>query len=248
MDTSLPEGSVFLRFVLDAHTHSLSCGHAYSTVTENARQAAQIGLSCIAFTDHGPAMPHTASDWFFGNLRMIPRQVEGVEILTGVELNILDTDGKIDLPQSMIERLAVVIASLHGPCIRPGSARENTQALIRAMENPAIKIIGHPCDPHYPLELEALVDAAARTGTFLEVNNHSLEPGSGRDGGDRDVLRMLELCKAARHPVVLGSDAHFHTAVGDFALAEGLLAQAGLPDELVLNIDIKRFKNALRIA
>ena len=238
-----------MRFVLDTHTHSLFCGHAYSTVTENARQAAAIGLSLIALTEHAPAaMPYACGDSFYDcQPYLLPRQLEGIEVLTGVELNILDQHGTVDLPQGMIERLEVVIASLHGNCFAPGSARENTRALIAAMENPAIKIIGHPCDPRYPLELDELVAAAVRTGTYLEVNNASLVPGGGRDGGEAELLRMIRLCKAAGHPVTLGSDAHFHTAVGNFSYAEALLQQADMPDELILNTSAERFKKAMHI-
>ena len=90
--------STGVRLVADLHVHTLASGHAYSTVTEIIDAAAQKGLEAIALTDHGPAMPGGPHRYHFGNLFVLPDKDKGVEVLRGVEANIVDSDGTLDLP------------------------------------------------------------------------------------------------------------------------------------------------------
>ena len=62
-------------------------------------------------------------------------------------LNIMDYDGNIDLDEFYLQRMDYAIASLHPPCIPFGTMEENTNAVLKAMENPYVKILGHPGDP-----------------------------------------------------------------------------------------------------
>ena len=98
----------------------------------------------------------------------------GIQLLLGSEVNILDAAGTVDLEQKTLEKLDVVIASLHVPCIRPGSRQENTEAYLNAMKNPCVNIIGHPDDGRYDIDYEALVQGAREYGKVLELNNHSM--------------------------------------------------------------------------
>jgi len=85
---------------------------------------------------------------------IIPRMKNGVKIYMGCEVNIMDYEGKIDLSEYGLKGCDVVIASLHIPCIKPGSIEENTNALIKVMDNPYVNIIGHPDDSRYPVDYE----------------------------------------------------------------------------------------------
>ena len=86
-----------LRDVLDTHTHTLASGHAYSTIQENVRAAARKGLKLLAITEHAPRMPGTCHDFYFHNLKVVNRLAYEVPLLLGVELNILDPAGNVDL-------------------------------------------------------------------------------------------------------------------------------------------------------
>ncbi len=122
--------------------------------------------------------------------------------------------------------------------MEPLSAEENTAALCNAMENEFIKIIGHPGDPRYPIDIMQVVSASKQTGTLLELNNASFNPANGRKGGEDIAIEMLKECKRQNVPVILGSDAHYHTYIGDFGYCEKLLAAANFPEELIINNDI----------
>ena len=108
--------------------------------------------------------------------------------------------------------------------------------MVRAMDNcPKICILGHPDDGRYPLDYPALVRAAGERGVLLEVNNTSLSPACSRVNSTANVTEMLKHCRREGVPVVVGSDAHFVSAVGGHQYAQALLDELDFPEELVLN-------------
>lgn len=226
-----------MRDILDVHTHTLASGHAYNTMMEMIRAAQDKGLSVYGITEHAPKMPGSCQDFYFQNLKVVPRQYGDLKLLLGVELNILDEAGTVDLSEPYLGRMDVAIASLHTPCIRPGSRQWNTQCVVEAIKNPHIHIIGHPDDGRYPLDYEAVVQAAKEYHTLLEINNHSLEPGCSRQNARENDLEILKLCKKYRTSVILSSDAHFHTDILNHTHAHALLKEADFPEELVVNTD-----------
>ena len=82
-------------FEFDPHTHSIASGHAsLSTITDLAKQAAKRNLNMLGISDHGPATVHSSRSSYFRNLAYAPKKRCGIELLYGVELNILDKDRK----------------------------------------------------------------------------------------------------------------------------------------------------------
>lgn len=221
--------------VLDLHTHTIASGHAYCTLREMAKAASEKGLKILGVTEHAPKMPGTCHEFYFHNLKVVPRQMYGIELLLGAEVNILDKEGKVDLKEKEISKMDVVIASLHLPCMTPGTIKENTNAYLNAMKNPYVNIIGHPDDGRYEIDYPALVEGAKEYGKILELNNHSLAPDCFRQNARENDIIMLELCKKYKVPIVMGSDAHFDTFIGEFPYAEELLEELSFPEELVLN-------------
>jgi len=235
-----------MKLKIDTHTHTLASGHAYSTVDENFRWAAEKGLELVALTDHAPGMKDTTCHAYFANLHVLPEKLHGVRLLRGIELNIMDFAGTVDMDEKTLSRLDMAIASLHTPCIAPGSRKENTRALLKVMENPYVDIIGHPGDPRYDIDYKEVFRQARETGTILEINNASLIPGGFRDGSQENVKEILRMSMEDGVSVVLGSDAHFYTGIGDFSHAIALLKEIGFPEELVLNTDPARFLASLK--
>ena len=232
-------------FILDVHCHTVASGHAFSTVSENAAHAAAVGLTHIALADHGPAMPGGTHLYTFTNQWTVPEYIHGVRVLKGAEVNILDQEGRLDLPDKLLHRMDFAIASLHRGIFPPVSKDIHTQAFIKAMENTAVSILGHPGDIFFDIDVEAVVAAAARTGTIIEINNQTLEPQSIRYNGDEVQRRILALCKEYRVPVIAASDAHFCTLVGKIDKAKALIEAAGLPESQVLNTCAERFFEAV---
>lgn len=237
-----------MKYVLDAHTHTIASGHAYSTIMENAACAAEAGLELLGITDHAPAMAGGTQPSYFLNFSTIPREISGVEIYMGAELNIMDYDGNIDLDEFYLKRMDYAIASLHPPCIPFGTMEENTNAVLKAMENPYVKILGHPGDPRYPIDCKAIVDKAVETETLIEINDASLIPNGFRKGSEVYIGEILKLCQKKNFPVILASDAHFATHIGKFDNALRLINEAGFPEELIINRSKELFKNFLKLS
>lgn len=221
--------------LLDLHTHTIASGHAYSTIAEMAAAAASRGLSVLGITEHGPATPGTCQWLYFKNLIVVPREIAGVRLLLGAELNILDTTGRLDMPAEQMARLDIRIAGIHGNCWEGGTRQANTDAVISVMANPLIDIISHPADGTADLDFEALVLASKRYGTHLELNNHSLHPARHKAEAPRLMMELMRQARRHDVPLILGSDAHISFDVAGYSHLWPLIAEAGFPDELLLN-------------
>jgi len=232
--------------VMDLHTHTVASGHAYCTLREMARAASDKGLELLGITEHAPKMPGTCHKFYFQNIKVVPREMYGIQLLLGSEVNILDAAGTVDLEQKTLEKLDVVIASLHVPCIRPGSRQENTEAYLNAMKNPCVNIIGHPDDGRYPVDYEQLAKKAKETGTVLEVNNGSLRPGGFRVDTRKNDLKMLEYCKKYEVPVTMGSDAHMDVDLADYSYALPVIEESHFPEELIVNTSAELLKSCIQ--
>ncbi len=232
-----------MKFEADLHVHSVASGHAYSTIAENAEAAAKKGLKLIAITDHGPHMPGGPHLYHFGNLRAVPKNYLGVEILKGVEANIIDKEGNIDVPEEFASMLEIVLAGFHSYCSPTGTVAENTKAMINAMNNPLVDMIVHPGNPEFKVDSTEIILAAKETGVLLEINNSSL--GLSRAGSYCNCMAIAE--KAAEHKiqVAVGSDAHWADRVGDFISAIELMKKVGLQEEQIINRSIEEIKSYL---
>lgn len=237
-----------MKFIADTHAHTLVSGHAYSTIREMAAAGAAKGLQVLALTEHAPKMPGTCHLFYFQNLDVVPREINGLRLLFGAELNILDSDGTVDLPEKLCEDLDIVIASIHPPCFKKDSTMEEvTRAYVEAMKKPYVNIIGHPDDGRFPIDYEILVKTAKETKTLLELNNSSLRPQSFRQGTRENILTMLDLCKQYEVPVTTGSDAHVDVDAGNFCNIEDILEHCCFPEELIVTTNFEKLKPYLNL-
>lgn len=232
-----------MKIVADLHTHTIACGHAYSTFQENIEAAFAKGFTVYGFSEHAPALLKGTERAFFANLKVLPSEYRGMRILKGCEANIVDLDGTLDLDDALLSSLDYVIASLHIDCLKPGNAKENTDCLIRVMNYPFVSIIAHPDNSQFPLEYERLVLAAKEKGVLLEVNESSLKPTSSRFGGRENITTYLLLCKKYGVPIVLNTDAHYAGLIGVCTYSLALLEELDFPDSLVANADLDRLRH-----
>ena len=165
-----------MKTLLDVHTHTIASGHAYSSLQEMTMAAKEKGLEILGITEHGPHIPGTCDPIYFRNLHCVPRQLYGIKLMLGAELNILNTQGDIDLDEDYWRMLDIRIAGIHSLCWQGGTKEENTQGVINAMRNPFVQIISHPGDGTAELDFEALMKVSKETHTLLEINNHSMAP------------------------------------------------------------------------
>lgn len=230
--------------IADLHMHTLVSGHAFGTIREMAADAANKGLQLIGITEHGPGLPGTCDPIYFLNLNDAPRNLYGVELLYGCEANVL-TGGQLSLGRRYLEALDYAIAGIHGFCYENEGIVKNTDNLIRCMKEPKVRFLSHPDDSRYPLDYPALVEGAREYGIALEVNTSSLRTPSFRVGCLENYEIMLPLCMQYQVPVIVDSDAHDPSRVGDFVLAMQLLDRIGFDEDLILNNDLNKVKTFL---
>lgn len=161
----------------DLHIHS-EWSDGSATIEQIRAAAGARGYQYIAITDHSPSLKIAgglSEERLLRQIELIERlrRKEGCHILTGSEVDIL-ADGSLDLPDELLERLDLVIASVHSNFRQ--SRAEMTARICRAMEHPAVHLIGHPTGRllgsrgPYRVDVEQLIEKAAQTGTALEIN------------------------------------------------------------------------------
>ena len=229
---------MILTYLADIHTHSIASGHGTScTISDMAKEAGRKGI-----TDHGPGTLASGTSSYFRGLPFCPRKRFGVEVLYGVELNILDIQGHVDLSDELLSNLDYAIISMHGQNYRSGTVKENTLAYQNAMKYPAVKVLGHCDNPAFPVDYDALAYTASRENVIFEINEVSLTPGGYRGDTRANNAEILRCCLKYQLPIVLSSDSHGKEHVGDFTYAAEFVHQTGFPESLILNNQIPRLK------
>ena len=192
----------------DLHMHTRA-SDGRNTIEEMARQALSRGYEYIAITDHSATHGfgnHVTPDELERQIERIAEvneRLDGIELLAGTETNILP-DGSPDYDDELLSRLGWVIASVHTGFGMP--LGEMTKRMVAAIEHPWIDAIGHPTGRKiqsrqpYAVDIDALIEAAARTGTMLEINS----------APDRRDLNDIHARAAAQAGVMvlIDSDAH----------------------------------------
>jgi putative hydrolase len=196
-------------------------------------------LKGFVLTEHGPALqgglPHP---YYFGNLSVIPHKIRGIILFKGVELNIMNDSGGVDLSVKHIKDLDFVMAGFHDACFTPESKETNTRAMIAALANPYVDCISHPGNPTFPVDYEEIVKAAARFGKALEINNSSFKV---RKGSFENCETIARLCKQYNCRISCGSDAHYWSDVGNFETARAVIIGAGINENQLINSTLDSF-------
>ncbi len=228
----------------DLHIHTIASGHGYSTIKEIVDAANEKGLKTIAITDHGLNMPGAPHLYHFTNMISMPRIMQGVEVLRGVEANILDTSGKVDMPDEvMSEYLDIVLAGFHyGTGYQGTTKEENTEAMVAAIKNPHVNIIAHPDNPNYPIDVETVVRAAKEYNKALELNNSSFIV---RPGSIKICIQISRLCKKYNVPVSINSDSHICYNVGEISGVTEIAVKEGIRKSQIINYTTSALKEYL---
>lgn len=230
-----------MKIRFDCHTHTIASGHAYSTLEENIKAAGTAGLNGLAVTDHGPAMPGGPHDIYFMNLRSLPTEHLGVKLLRGIEANIIDYEGHLDLPEYPLKNLDFCIASFHEICIAPKNEQTHTQGWLNVIKNKYVDLLGHPGRGRFPFDIRTVVQACGQYNKAIEINNHTLNREN-----DRETCREIAIvCKELQVPVMVNSDAHFTHSVGEFSRSVNLLEEIDFPEELIANRSLESMREFL---
>ncbi|MCK4259209.1 MAG: hypothetical protein KAX49_09530 [Halanaerobiales bacterium] len=231
-----------MKFVADFYTQTVANGHAFSTIQENIQTGVEKRLKYVAITEHGPTFPDGPHPYYFGNFRVVPTVMKNLNVLRGVELNIQDTLGTVDLPAETIYDLDLVLAGLHRNTGYEGKAiQENTEAIINAIFNPLIDIIIHSDYENYPIDISTVVRVAKENNTLLGVNNSFFVKNQADQKNSYNYYKkVLEEAMDQELVLAFGSGSHFSSDVGNFDLVFRLIEDVKFPLELMLNVSEDR--------
>lgn len=232
-----------LRPIADLHTHTIYSTHAYSTVTENAKAAADRGLLAIAMTDHSLSTPEPGHHWHFVNMRILPPSIAGVRVLHGVEANVLDGDGTLDMSVELLDKMELVIASMHNSIMKPCTVEENTQAWLTVAANPRVDIIGHCGTPNFRFDYERVIPEFGRYGKVVEINEGTFRV---RSDSAENCRQIALLCKQHGVHISVNSDAHYHDHIGRYEKSLAMLQEIDFPEELIVNSSRERLEAYLK--
>nr|WP_113867626.1 phosphatase [Brenneria salicis]NMN92064.1 putative hydrolase [Brenneria salicis ATCC 15712 = DSM 30166]RBP61187.1 putative hydrolase [Brenneria salicis ATCC 15712 = DSM 30166]RLM30207.1 phosphatase [Brenneria salicis ATCC 15712 = DSM 30166] len=224
-------------YPVDLHMHTVASTHAYSTVHDYLAEAVRRGVKLIAITDHGPEMVDAPHAFHFTNMRILPRLVDGVGILRGIEANI-KANGNTDCSEKMRASLDLIIAGFHKQVFAPAGKIANTDTMIAAMASGHVHIISHPGNPESPVDIPSIVEAAAHFNVALEVNNSSFT--YSRRGSDPNCRTIVAAVRERGGWLSLGTDSHSAFTLGDFTECQKILDDECFLLERVLNVSPRR--------
>ncbi len=238
-----------LKLIADYHTHT-RFSHGKGDIEDNVRAAIRMGLSTVAISDHGYG--HMGFGIRKSDLPLMKEKImvlrgryPEIEILLGMEANILDPDGTLDFEEDDLKYLDILLAGYHFGSVPRGlsgvryhvaniSARTgfrssvckelNTEAFCNAMLRYPINILTHPGSKG-PVNIGTVAETAAKRGVWLEINsNHG-------------YLTCDQIRTAAEYDVrfVVSSDAHRPEDVGQCSAGLKRALEAGLPPERLVN-------------
>src|SRR5271165_800530 len=231
----------------DVHMHTVETD-GKNTIEEMAEAARDSGYKYMAITDHSKnlgfanGLDDKRAVAHIERIRAANASVGGIRIFAGIEVDILE-DGTLDLSDSVLEQMDLVIASVHSHFNQ--TPQEMTQRLLKAVENPNTSILGHPTGrlllrrEAYGFDLDAVLQAAAKNRVAMELNSYP----------DRLDLcdRHLRLAKQYGVKIVINTDSH-HTSHLD-KIRYGILQarRAWLTKEDVLNtLPAQKFGKAMK--
>ncbi len=250
-----------MRLLGDYHTHTIFSrrNHGKGTILENTQVAAQKGLFEIAITDHG--FNHSMYGIIPKKFDLIKQEIKkakretNVNILQGIETNLISSNGDIDLPKNIEEQLDLVLMGYHNAAYQKSfkdwwnmhaqnhvsqflhytksRIQKNTDAYLRALDKNNIDIITH-LNYGMPVDCVQIASLARQTNTYIELN------GSRVFFTDEEIARMVMM----KTKFLINSDAHSPQRVGECNLPTNFAIMHNIPQELICNINnIPRFKN-----
>jgi putative hydrolase len=227
---------------VDLHTHTVLSGHAFSTLKEMTEAAARKGVEVLGVVEHcNPAkISGAVGTHYFTVIERVPKEMNGVRCLIGVEANILDENGMIDVTESDLKKCGIVIASIHKDTYEAENNLENnTRAICKALENKYVHVIGHPYANAFPCDIERISEAAVKNKKFLEINasNFTYKKKIGPETVSM-VRKMVDITKENDWFNVVNSDAHISYDIADYRSILNLKDEFGLEEKNLLNCNM----------
>jgi len=234
---------------VDLHLHTLASKDSHNTILEYINRAKELKMKIIGISDHGPSI-NGGSVYHFQTLHRIPKVIKGIRILKGIEANIINRKGDLDIDDEIInQKLDYVLANFHfnGKYIDQGE-KTNTEAMILAIKSGKINILCHPfLMDEFEVNIERVSAEACSFNVLLEVNTSYLRENKIKKDYIRDLKKMIAIAKSKNKKVIVGSDAHNIWELADDSPLKKIAKEIGLDKKIIINNYPKELLKFLRI-
>ncbi|MEA3515527.1 MAG: PHP domain-containing protein [Nanoarchaeota archaeon] len=221
---------------IDLHIHSLHSGHAYGTIYDIIEEASKKNMKMIAITDHGPSFFGSAPETHFLMGARAPKEYKDVKVLWGCEANIINGQGDLDLSDRVIKRLDIILAQMHLPTPYKDLDKEkNTDAIIRCFKKYPIHIFSHPNFISYDYDFEKVCETACENNILLELNLSTLGKTRNNKTSFIYLKKMIEIARKHNQKIIINSDAHFLSEIGDDSILKEYWEELDLSDDIIIN-------------
>ena len=173
----------------------------------------------------------------------MPRQIDGVYLLKGIEANIVDFDGNVDIPEEFADSFEWIIASMHAPVLKPGTKDDHTKAWLGVCKNQYVDVIGHSGTEIFKCDYECVIKAFKENNKIVEINSSSFKI---REGSQINCKTIAKLCKKYEVPVIVDSDSHFALNIGKVDEALNMLSEIEFPEKLIINTDFHKLLQSMK--
>jgi DNA polymerase (family 10) len=230
----------------DLHMHTVATD-GKATLEEMAEAARELGYEYIAITDHSKALAmangldEARVVEFAKRVRDLDKAGMGIRVFSGLECDIMK-DGAMDIAEDALAELDLVVGSVHNNMSMESA--EMTDRLLRALESPSLRVLGHPTgrlllqrEP-YPFDFEKIVDEAVRRGVALEIN-------SSPERLDLNA-QMARAAKARGARFTISTDAHHPSHLRGMRYGVTTARRAWLgPDDILNTLPLEQFQAAI---
>lgn len=223
-----------MKFIGDFHIHTIASGDAFGTIGEIVQVARERGFRAIAITEHGPKMEASAHWYYFNSLIDNVREDSGIIIYPGVEANIINEEGELDLPDQILERLEFINIAFHTFSWFESDMDINTKALKSSLLKYNVKSIAHLNYPYYLIDINEIIPILLEKNIAIEINSKALKKVKNSWDIFKDIVIQ---CKRKGVKFLVNSDAHYPKQVGEFSDALEFIHYCKLEEEDILNTD-----------
>ncbi len=235
---------------IDLHIHTILSGDSHCTLNEYIQQAKKLNMKVIGISDHGPNLPHVLSGAHFFSIRRLPPVIDGVRVLKGIELNIINEKGDIDLSDELLKDLDYNLAAIHADTggFKSNNIKINTQAFVNAIKSGKVKIISHPFHTEVETLIEPIAEAACQNNVLLELDLEYIKPRKKNEKDMEKLRKMIQIVKKYNKKLIVNSDSHnLWDLADDTVLTPKLMKEIGLTKAMIINNYPKELEKTLGV-
>ena len=207
-------------------------------------------MEVIGILEHGPDLESTNADEnYFSTLCRVPRLINGVRLLRGVESNIIDEKGNIDVSKNMLRDLDYIMVGFHKNAgYEDSGVKKNTEAMVGAIKSGKVDIITHPfMTAQYKFDMKKIAEEACKNKVLLEINLHYIREKKLLEDTISNLKIIVKTVKKYKQKVILNSDSHNIWELGDDSSLGPVKKKIGLTDDMIINNYPKELFRLLKI-